>query len=275
MTTYYKVISKDGQAKDGGKFDYTKYLPKNDKPGKWLPKISDIKECEKGYHITPYWNMFISSESDLIFEVETRGLKSQQNTGVIEKAVCESIRFTKRFVPVYDTNSNTGNWNTGDRNTGDWNTGCRNPGDRNTGNWNTGDRNTGDLNTGDRNTGNWNTGDRNTGCRNTGCRNTGNWNTGDWNTGNRNTGYLNTGTPPVRIFNKETSIKADEIVFPVFFYFELSSKNNYKQDFKKSFLETTKEDVEKLLKLPNFDYAIFEQISSISKKDIMKKLGVK
>ena len=230
MTTYYKVISKDGQAKDGGKFDYTKYLPKNDKPGKWLPKISDIKECEKGYHITPYWNMFISSESDLIFEVETRGLKSQQNTGVIEKAVCESIRFTKRFVPVYDTNSNTGNWNTGDRNTG---------------------------------------------CRNTGCRNTGNWNTGDWNTGNRNTGYLNTGTPPVRIFNKETSIKADEIVFPVFFYFELSSKNNYKQDFKKSFLETTKEDVEKLLKLPNFDYAIFEQISSISKKDIMKKLGVK
>src|SRR3990167_7229909 len=205
MTTYYKVISKDGQAKDGGKFDYTKYLPKNDKPGKWLPKISDIKECEKGYHITPYWNMFISSESDLIFEVETRGLKSQQNTGVIEKAVCESIRFTKRFVPVYDTNSNTGNWNTGDR----------------------------------------------------------------------NTGYLNTGTPPVRIFNKETSIKADEIVFPVFFYFELSSKNNYKQDFKKSFLETTKEDVEKLLKLPNFDYAIFEQISSISKKDIMKKLGVK
>jgi len=34
---FYKVISKDNKAMHGGNFDYTDYLPKSDKAGKWLP----------------------------------------------------------------------------------------------------------------------------------------------------------------------------------------------------------------------------------------------
>ena len=204
----YKVISKNNKAKDGGDFDYTNYLPKNNIKGKWLPTIENPVECRMGYHITPFWNMFISTEQDKVFEVEVRGLKKKEQVGVIDKYVCESIRLTKEIKIIFNNNCNTGGWNTGGWNTGNWNTGdCNtgfcNTGDRNTGfcntgDWNTGDRNTGDWNTGNRNTGDWNTGNRNTGfCntgnRNTGDRNTGNRNTGDCNTGNRNTGDRNTG----------------------------------------------------------------------------------
>ena len=37
-------------------------IPKNNKKGKWTPKIEDIEECEKGYHVTPYWNMYKKKE---------------------------------------------------------------------------------------------------------------------------------------------------------------------------------------------------------------------
>ena len=102
---------------------------------------------------------------------------------------------------------NTGDRNTGDRNTGDRNTGNCNTGNCNTGNCNTGNWNTGNCNTGDRNTGDRNTGDRNTGNWNTGDRNTGNWNTGDRNTGDWNNtsfsnGCFNTEQPKIYLFNK-------------------------------------------------------------------------
>lgn len=76
----YKVISKDLEAKDGGKFSYKDYLPKNNKKGKWTPKIEDIEECEKGYHVTPYWNMYLTltSSSDRVFEVEVKGIEEKK-----------------------------------------------------------------------------------------------------------------------------------------------------------------------------------------------------
>jgi hypothetical protein len=52
--------------------DYTPYLPKNGKPGKWLPKVTDLSMCESGYHgckdgdILEYLNANI-------YEIETRG----------------------------------------------------------------------------------------------------------------------------------------------------------------------------------------------------------
>jgi hypothetical protein len=191
---------------------------------------------------------------------------------------------------------NTGNWNTGDRNTGDLNTGDRNTGNRNTGNWNTGDRNTGDLNTCYRNTGNWNTGDMNTGNRNTGNWNTGNRNTGNWNTGDRNTGDLNTTEAPLRIFNKETSVKRADIQFPDFFYFLLTDwiyessmtdkektaypsyvttggylkSWSYLSAWRESWDKASLEDRKKVLALPNWDNEIFKQISGI---DVEKELN--
>ena len=98
-------------------------------------------------------------------------------------------------------NCNTGDWNTGNRNTGDWNTGNWNTGDCNTGNWNTGNWNTGDCNTGD-----WNTGDCNTGDCNTGNCNTGNCNTGDWNSASFSNGVFCTEEPEILIFNKPSGM---------------------------------------------------------------------
>jgi len=192
---WFKVLDKDCKAKDGGSFDYSGYITS----GSWTPVIKDKKICSSGYHVTRYWNMFLTNDTNRIFEVEVKDLIEEEVlAGVCEKAVCSSLKIVKEFIPNYKNDSNTGDSNTGNSNTGDSNTGNRNTGDSNTGNRNTGYSNTGDSNTGYRNTGDSNTGNRNTGYRNTGYRNTGDSNTGyrntgDSNTGNRNTGDSNTG----------------------------------------------------------------------------------
>ena len=287
---FYKVL-KNNKAKDGGDFDYTDYLLSGKKSGKWTPEIEEIELCERGYHVTPYWNMYYGKGCD-VYEVETRGLKKTREVGVIEKFVCKSIKFIKKIdIKFGDRNTgncNTGNYNTGDMNTGnfntsdynigDSNTGDYNTGDRNTGNYNTGDFNTGDWNIGDKNTGNFNTGDRNTGNFNTGdCnigdRNTGDWNTGDWNSGSYHTGFFNTllKPPTILVFNKECSLEEwGNAEKPDFIYFDL--EGDYKESFKKAFKNASPEDVQKLIKLPNFDYKVFEEISGITREVIEKKL---
>lgn len=75
-----------------------------------------------------------------------------------------------------------------------------------TGICNTGDRNTGDRNTGTYNTGDWNTGDGNTGDFNTGNRNTGDCNTGDWNKASFSNGVFCTEEPEILIFNKPSGM---------------------------------------------------------------------
>ena len=80
---------------------------------------------------------------------------------------------------------NSGNCNSGDCNSGNWNSGnC------NSGNWNSGDCNSGDWNSGNCNSGNWNSGD---------C------NSGDWNNTNFSNGCFNTVEPTIHLFNKPSS----------------------------------------------------------------------
>ena len=179
--------------------------------------------------------------------------------------------------------------NSGDRNSGD-----RNSGDRNSGNWNSGDRNSGNCNSGDRNSGNCNSGDRNSG-----NWNSGNWNSGNWNGGNWNSGYCNTITPPVRIFNIETDVARKDILFPNFFYFDLTvfvsydtatdeERKRYKKDietcggflkaipykeaWRKSWDKASDADRRKVLELPNWDNEVFKEISGI---DVELELGIK
>ena len=143
---------------------------------------------------------------------------------------------------------------------------------------------------GDCNTGNWNMGDCNTGNWNTGDCNTGDCNTGDWNTGNWNTGYFNTNEPFVRMFNKNTDLKREDLSFPSFLYFELTvwvshdtatdeekkehkqeievcggflKKLDYKEAFRISWDKASLEEHKKLLALPNWDNEIFKEISGI------------
>ena len=283
---WFKVVSKNLKAKDGGCFDYAPFVGSK----KWTPIIKNVKVCSKGYHVTKYWNMFVSNNEDRIFEVEVKDLAGEEVlVGVCEKAVCSSIKLVKEFIPNYDTNRNTGNlntghWNTGDlntgyRNTGDWNTGDLNTGnlntgDSNTGNWNTGHWNTGDSNTRHWNTGNRNTGNLNTGNRNTGDLNTGNWNTGDWNTGNYHAGSFNTKeVEKVYLFDKEIlKTDYDKIVFPSYFYFELNAKLGYQKSWIKSFKQANKDEIKTTINLPNFDFEVFEQVTGITKKMITKRL---
>ena len=226
-------------------------------------------------------------------------------------------------------NWNTGNWNSGNCNTGDWNTGNRNSGNCNTGDWNSGDRNSGNWNSGDRNSGNWNSGYRNSGDRNSGNWNTGNWNSGNrnsgnwnsgncntgdrnsgncntgdrnsgnWNSGNCNTGDLNSIDAPFRIFNKETDVDRDSVIYPDFFYFNLTSFISYdtatdeerkkykkeievcggflkgleyKEAWRKSWDKASDEDRRKVLALPNWDNEVFKEITGI---DVESELGIK
>lgn len=135
-----------------------------------------------------------------------------------------------------------------------------------------------------------NTGDWNTGNRNTGDCNTGDCNTGDWNTGDCNTGYFNTNEPFVRMFNKDTNKKREDLSFPSFLYFNLTvwvthdtatdeekkahkqeievcggflKKLDYKEAFRISWNKASLEEHKKLFDLPNWDNDIFKEISGI------------
>ena len=104
---------------------------------------------------------------------------------------------------------NSGNWNSGNRNSGNCNSGNRNSGNWNSGNWNSGDWNSGNCNSGNRNSGdcnsgNWNSGDWNSGNCNSGDWNSGNCNSGDWNATSFSNGCFNTVSPKIYMFNKPT-----------------------------------------------------------------------
>ena len=90
--------------------------------------------------------------------------------------------------------------NTGKGCAGLCNSGNRNSGDCNSGDWNSGNRNSGDWNSGD-----WNSGNRNSGNRNSGDCNSGDWNSGDWNNTNFSNGCFNTVEPTIHLFNKPSS----------------------------------------------------------------------
>ena len=106
-------------------------------------------------------------------------------------------------------NWNSGDWNSGNWNSGDWNSGDWNSGNWNSGNWNSGNCNSGDRNSGDRNSGNWNSGNSNSGNSNSGNwnsgnSNSGNRNSGDWNATSFSNGCFNTVSPKIYMFNKPT-----------------------------------------------------------------------
>jgi hypothetical protein len=185
---------------------------------------------------------------------------------------------------------NSGNYNSGHYNSGYWNSGNYNSGNRNSGNWNSGNWNSGYWNSGYWNSGNYNSGNRNSGNYNSGNYNSGNRNSGNYNSGNYNSGYFCTDTPKVRIFNKETDLPREDIVFPDFFSFNLTEwvdssimtsdekkdhplwkttggylkTYGYKEAWKKSWDKASEADRKKVFDLPNFDAKIFEEITGIN-----------
>ena len=202
---------------------------------------------------------------------------------------------------------NSGNGNSGDRNSGYRNSGNGNSGDGNSGNWNSGEWNSGEWNSGDGNSGDWNSGNGNSGdsnsgnwnsgYRNSGHRNSGDWNSGDWNSGNCNSGYFNSDEPCLRMFNKMTYCKRDDINIPSWCYFHLTvwvshdtateeEKKKYKNEIEicGGFLKTLDykdawrlawnkasiKERKKLFELPNWDNEVFKEITGIdAEKEIL------
>jgi len=99
----------------------------------------------------------------------------------------------------------------------------------------------------------------------------------DWEkVGKADAHYFNTIKPKtILVFNKECDRELwNNCNKPSFIYFDLVD-NDYKKSFQASFKKADKEDVALLLKLPNFDYVVFEEISGISKKMIIQKVQKK
>ena len=195
-------------------------------------------------------------------------------------------------------NCNSGNCNSGNCNSGDYNSGNCNSDNYNSGDYNSGDYNSGDYNSGDYNSGDCNSGYCNSGYYNSGNCNSGNCNSGDYNSGDYNSGFFNTNTPLLRMFNKETAIKRDDIKFPRFLYFDLTvwvshdtatdeekeahkqeieiyggflKTLGYKEAFRLAWDKASKKEHILLLDLPNWDNEIFKEISGIDAEAEIEK----
>ena len=151
------------------------------------------------------------------------------------------------------------------------------------------DTNTGENNSGNRNSGYWNSGNWNSGNRNSGDWNSGNRNSGYGNSSNRQSGIFNSTETTVRMFNKETNLKWDDIDHPHFDEFYLNKwipESDMTDEEKKAdpqffvregylktydwneawanfWRDTDKENRQKVLNLPNFDPVVFKEITGI------------
>ena len=200
-------------------------------------------------------------------------------------------------------NWNSGNWNSGDWNSGDWNSGNKNSGDKNSGSWNSGNKNSGDCNSGNKNSGNSNSGNKNSGDWNSGNWNSGNWNSGNWNSGDCNSGFFNSDKPYVRMFNKMTDKKEEDIDIPSWCYFDLTEwvshdtateeekqkhkaeietcggflkPINYKDAWRHAWNRASIEERKKLFDLPNWDNQVFKEITGIdAEAEIVKEIKEK
>ena len=175
-------------------------------------------------------------------------------------------------------------------NTGKACTGCCNSGNRNSGNWNSGDWNSGDWNSG-----NCNSGNRNSGNRNSGNRNSGNWNSGDWNATSFSNGCFNTVSPKIYMFNKPTDWtfeqwfncrarrllnEIDDCPLEYVYLSDMTDeekaahpeaettggylrKRTTADNARKWWAGLSADDQNVILSLPNFDAAIFKEITGV------------
>ena len=184
-------------------------------------------------------------------------------------------------------NRNVGNYNKGDNNTGSYNSGNKNDGDCNSGNsnrgnlnsgddnggnCNRGDSNSGSFNSGYHNIGDGNSGNFNIGDSNNGNHNRGNRNTGDYNAGNFNSGCFNTKTTKMFLFNQLSNWTLEdwhnsEAKKILDIYVSVSPAEKTKEEIfeeqQKNWGELSQEEKETVMSIPNFDKAIFKEVTGI------------
>ena len=135
-----------------------------------------------------------------------------------------------------------------------------------------------------------NSGNCNSGDCNSGDCNSGNCNSGDCNSGNWNSGFFNSDEPCVRMFNKMTNYKKEDVKIPSWCYFELTvwvshdtateeektehkaeieinggfmKTINYKDAWRIAWNKASIEERKKLFDLPNWNNKVFKEITGI------------
>ena len=159
-------------------------------PGNFEEDVT-LSVCNSGMHFckkaSDCFNYYQFDPNNHVAEVVARGnvVEDGDKCATDKLEIIREIPWAELLEIV-----NTGKWCTGYGNSGN-----RNSGNRNSGNWNSGDCNSGDHNSGNRNSGYWNSGDHNSGNRNS----------GDWNKTDFSNGCFNTVEPKIYLFNKPSS----------------------------------------------------------------------
>ena len=153
----------------------------------------DISVCSKGMHFckkaADCFNYYDFDPNNHVAEVIAHGkvLEGDDKCCTDKLEIVREIPWAELLEIV----------NTGYGNSGYGNSGYGNSGNRNSGSWNSGDWNSGDWNSGSWNSGSWNSGNGNSG-----SWNSGNGNSGSWNSCNFSNGCFNTAEPKIYLFDK-------------------------------------------------------------------------
>ena len=303
----YKCTDMNGCCR-GFKFEVGKTYTK-DTPKEELKCCTDkvFHFCREIYAIEKESNYKLT-ESRLFEVISGDFIRDGDKYGTNSITILREIKGEEKqeLINSGDRNSgdrNSGNRNSGDRNSGDWNSGNCNSGNCNSGNCNSGDRNSGNWNSGNRNSGNCNSGGHNSGNCNSGNWNSGDRNSGNWNSGDRNSGFFNSDEPCVRMFNKMTNKKEEDIDIPSWCYFDLTEwvshdtateeekqkhkaeietcggflkPINYKDAWRHAWNRASIEERKKLFDLPNWDNQVFKEITGIdAETEIVKEIKEK
>jgi len=256
--------------------------------GKTYIHDGDISICKSGFHfceqlkdVHEYYSL--SEEFHVFAEIEASGIVIRGE----DKSVCSELK----IIRLLSEEEVLRLVNTGTDNTGLFNSGNQNSGNLNSGNWNSGNRNSGNWNSGDQNSGYQNSGNRNSGNRNSGNWNSGNLNSGWFNAVDYSSGFFNTTPEKVRVFNIQTGMTCEEFTlkyksalfqagFPLTEWIEYTEREK-RTDEKKALIggyllkrtykeacaiwweNTTQENKEIIMSIPNFDAKIFEEITGI------------
>ena len=167
--------------------------------------------CESGFHFcknaVDCFNHYSFNSDNKVAEVIAHGTVKEKDdkccTDKIE--IVREISWQEVLTLVNTGKDCTGRYNSGSCNSGNRNSGDCNSGNYNTGDCNTGNRNSGNYNSGRYNSGRYNTGDWNTGDWNTGSCNSGSCNSGDWNSTSFSNGCFNTTEPKIYMFNRPSN----------------------------------------------------------------------
>jgi hypothetical protein len=229
--------------------------------GETYVQSGPTKLCENGYHfctnLFDVYNYYDKSSETRLFEIEALSPITEG-----DKSCSTQITILRELTDLEKLQAWIKRTNSGDYNSGDYNSGDYNSGNRNSGYYNSGDYNSGDYNSG-------------------------NYNSGNYNSGNYNSGYFNTQTPFVKLFNKTTKLKWDDPIIaklnslnvkPILRrVFESDMTEEQKTQYpsykttggfllnigRQDWSKLSKEELEFIKSLPNFDAEIFKHISGI------------